>query len=81
MNITEIIIETIGYIGFGLILSAYLLNIRHKILVSSPFYIWANLLGGACFVVNTIYHHAFPSAVLNIIWVLIAVFSLIKSKK
>lgn len=77
----NIIIEAIGWIGSLLILTAYILNMRHKILATSLFYIWANLLGGACFVVNTIYHHAFPSAVLNIIWVLIAVFSLLRSKK
>ncbi|MDE3142931.1 MAG: hypothetical protein KGL19_02170 [Bacteroidota bacterium] len=76
-----IIVETIGWIGSILILAAYFLNMQHKILATSPFYIWANLIGGACFVINTIYHHAFPSAALNIIWVLIAVFSLARAKK
>jgi len=81
MNITELIIEIIGWTGSGLILAAYILNMQHKILASSPFYIWANLMGGLCFVINTYYHHAFPSMALNIVWVLIAVFSLLKAKK
>jgi hypothetical protein len=80
-NMTEIIIESIGWFGSILILGAYFLNMQHKILATSPFYIWANLVGGFCFVINTYYHHAFPSMTLNIIWVLIAVYSLIKAKK
>jgi len=78
---TVIIIETIGWIGSLLILAAYYLNMQHKILATSAFYIWANLIGGFCFIVNTYYHHAFPSMTLNIIWVLIAVVSLINAKK
>ncbi len=81
MNMTEIIIETIGWSGSVLILAAYFLNMQHRILATSPLYIWANLVGGFCFVINTYYHHAFPSMTLNIVWVLIAVYSLVKAKK
>ena len=70
---TEIIIESIGWFGSILILGAYFLNMQHKIL--------ANLVGGFCFVINTYYHRAFPSMTLNIIWVLIAVYSLVKANK
>ena len=78
---TEIIIESIGWFGSILILGAYFLNMQHKILATSPFYIWANLVGGFCFVINTYYNSAFPSMTLNIIWVLIAVYSLVKANK
>ena len=81
MTITEIIIETIGWAGSLLILTAYFLNMQLKVLATSPFYIWANLAGGFCFIINTYYHHAFPSMALNVVWVLIAVISLLKTKK
>lgn len=78
---TEILIETVGWIGSLLILGAYYLNMRHKILATSPLYIWGNLIGGFCFIINTYYHHAFPSMALNVVWVLIAVISLSKGKQ
>jgi len=79
-NMAEVLIETVGWMGSLLILGAYYLNMRHKILATSPLYIWGNLIGGMCFIVNTYYHHAFPSMALNIVWVLIAIISLFNSK-
>lgn len=76
----EIIVEIIGWIASVLIVGSYFLNMRGKILATSPLYIWSNLLGGLFFVVNTFYHHAFPSMAVNIIWVLIAIGSLLKKK-
>lgn len=73
-------IEVLGYIAFVLILAAYALNIKGRIKSSSPIYIWFNLFGGLFFAINTYYHHAYPSAILNVIWVLIAVTSLLKKK-
>ncbi|MDE3236159.1 MAG: hypothetical protein KGO81_09415 [Bacteroidota bacterium] len=76
----EIFVEIIGWIASVLIVGSYFLNMRGKILATSPLYIWSNLLGGLFFVVNTFYHHAFPSMAVNIIWVLIAIGSLLKKK-
>ncbi len=42
----------------------------------SPAFQWINLVGAAGFVVNGWWHGALPSATLNIIWMLIAVFAL-----
>lgn len=76
----DILIEALGYIAFVLILAAYTLNISGKIHSSSPVYIWFNLIGGLLFAINTYYHHAYPSAILNVIWVLIAVSAFFKKK-
>lgn len=76
----EILIDTIGWIGSVLIVSAYALNISGKILHTSTYYLWANLVGSAFFIVNTLYHGAIPSAVVNIIWVCIALWGMIKRK-
>jgi hypothetical protein len=77
----DIWIEIIGWIASVLIVGAYYLNIRGKIQVHSPVYIWANLIGGAFFVANTYWHGAYPSAVVNVIWVLIAITALFKKRK
>jgi len=74
------LIEIIGWIGSVLIVGAYYFNINGKLKATSPLYIWSNLFGGLFFVVNTWYHHAFPSAVVNIIWVVIAANALFKKK-
>ena len=75
-----IIIEVLGWVGAVLILGAYFFNIQSKINSSSPIYIWCNLVGGLFFAINTYYHQAYPSAILNVIWVIIAVATFVKKK-
>ena len=71
-------IEIIGWIGAVLITGAYFLNINGKIKSSSPLYIGSNLIGGIFFTINTFVHQAYPSMIVNIIWVFIAVAALFK---
>jgi hypothetical protein len=47
-----------------------------KLTGRSPLFQWMNLVGAAGFVINSSYHGAIPSAVLNVIWMLIGVVSL-----
>jgi len=74
-------VETIGWIGAVLIVGAYFLNITGRLKSSSAIYIISNLLGGIFFTVNTLVHHAYPSMIVNIIWVLIAIGALLKKDK
>ena len=74
-------IETIGWIGAVLIVGAYFLNITGRLKSSSAIYIIGNLLGGIFFTVNTLVHHAYPSMIVNIIWVLIAIGALLRKDK
>lgn len=78
MNSFEILIETLGWIASILIVGSYALNLWGKIEANSKTYIWANIIGGLFFVINTYYHHAYPSTVVNTIWVLIAIGLLLK---
>mgnify|MGYP000034609917 FL=1 len=73
-------IETLGWIASVLIVGAYFLNIQGRLAANDPRYVWANLVGGLFFIVNTYYHGAYPSALVNVVWVLIAVFSLTKRR-
>ncbi len=74
----KLFIEIIGWIASVLIVGAYFLNIRGKWSAQSAKYIWCNLVGGAFFIVNTAYHGAYPSAIVNVVWVIIAMLSLRK---
>ncbi len=75
------LIEGLGWIASVLIVGAYFLNIQGKLRADDPRYVWANLVGGLFFVVNTYYHGAYPSALVNVVWVLIAVASLMKARQ
>lgn len=74
-------IEIIGWIGAVLIVGSYCMNINGKVKSSSIIYIISNLLGGIFFTFNTYFHHAYPSMIVNIIWVIIAIAALLKKDK
>lgn len=73
-------VEIVGWIGSVLIVGSYFLNIQGKLESTDKKYIWSNLLGGICFIINTYAHQAYPSVAVNIIWVLIALFAIFRKK-
>jgi hypothetical protein len=77
----NILIELIGWIASVLIVGSYALNITGRLSTDSKWYVWANILGGLFFVINTYFHQAYPSMVVNIIWVFIAIIMIVKRKK
>ena len=62
--------------GASLILLAYLLLSAGKLTGQSAAYQWMNVAGAAGFIVNGWWHGAIPSAVLNVVWMLIGAFAL-----
>jgi len=76
-----ILIEVLGWIASLLIVGSYALNITGKLAANSKTYVVANLVGGLFFVLNTYYHQAYPSMLVNFIWVLIAIVMLLKKDK
>lgn len=78
MSQQEIIIECLGWMASILIVGSYALNLWGKIETNSKTYMWTNIIGGLFFVINTYFHHAYPSMVVNIIWVIIALVLLLK---
>ena len=76
----EIAIEAAGWVGAVLVLAAYLLASSGRLDARSAPFQWLNLIGAAGFAVNTAYHGAIPSMVLNIIWCGIAVFTLLRRR-
>jgi len=76
----SILIEVLGWIASVLIVGSYALNISGKLAANSKIYVIANIIGGLFFALNTYYHQAYPSMLVNIIWVIIALVMLSKKK-
>ncbi|PLK43776.1 MULTISPECIES: CBU_0592 family membrane protein [Emticicia] len=74
------LVEIIGWIGAVLVTGSYFLNIQGKMDAKDARYIWANAIGGICFVINTYFHQAYPSMFVNIVWVLIAAAAVFRKK-
>jgi hypothetical protein len=70
--------EQIGWIGFILIVSAYLFVTIKLLDVSSSVYHLMNLAGAICMVVNAKHKQAKPLFWLNVVWSLVAVIGLIQ---
>ena len=80
MSRPELLIEILGWIASVLIVGSYAFNISGKLSTNSKWYVWANIIGGLFFVINTYFHQAYPSMVVNIIWVIIAIIMILKRK-
>ena len=76
MSVQFILVEIAGWVGAGLILGAYLLLSLGKVTGQSPLYQGMNIVGAVGFVINGWWHGAIPSAVLNVIWLLIGIITL-----
>jgi hypothetical protein len=69
-------IDQIGWIGFILIVSAYLFVTIKLVVVSSAAYHLMNLFGALCMVLNARHKGATPLLWLNIVWALVAIIGL-----
>jgi hypothetical protein len=76
MSLTHILIEAAGWTGAALILAAYILASLGKLEARSATFQWMNVIGAAGFIINSGYKDALPSAVLNVIWVGIGLYTL-----
>jgi hypothetical protein len=74
----EIAVEVAGWAGASLILLGYLLITAGKLTGQSAAYQWMNVAGAAGFIVNGWWHGALPSAVLNVVWLMIGAVALLR---
>ena len=75
----NILVEIIGWTGALLMLGAYLGVSSGRMTGGSSAFQSMNALGAALFVLNTWWHGAIPSMVLNIIWSGIGVVALCRT--
>ena len=76
----KILIEIAGWLGSGMILTAYALIATRKINSRTRIYQVLNIVGSLLLFSNTLYYRAIPPAALNMVWMGIGVFSLIRSR-
>lgn len=77
---TKLFIDIIGWIGSVEIIIAYGLISYKRIDADSPYYQWLNLTGSIFLIANTWYYGAFPSTLINVFWLVIAFFALLKMR-
>ena len=68
----KFLVDTIGWIGSLEVIAAYGLNSYQKLRSDSLPFQFLNLTGGIFPIINTVYYCAYPSAFINVVWVIIA---------
>lgn len=76
MSAEIIVIEVIGWAAAATILAAYVLLSMGRLEARGYLYQWMNVIGAGGFIVNSGYNGAIPSAVLNVIWAGMGIFTL-----
>jgi hypothetical protein len=79
MQKNRIAIEVVGWYGMAAILTAYALINFGFLETGSLAYILLNLTGSFGIIVNAYSKKSYPPAALNIVWMAIAVFGLIRA--
>ena len=73
---TVIAINVVGWLGMALLISAYALVTAGKLHGPGMTFQLMNLFGGGFLMINSAYYGAWPSAALNLVWVVIGVVGL-----
>lgn len=76
-----LIVNLVGWLGSAAVIIAYGLVSTNRLRGDAVAYQLLNLVGGACLVINTIYWGAYPSTVVNLVWIGIAIFAIARAKK
>ncbi len=69
-------IDLLGWIGAALLLVAYALVSTEKLRGASVPFQALNISGSALLIANTLYYGALPSALVNTVWIGIAVYTI-----
>ena len=77
---TNTLIDIIGWIGAVVLLMAYTFVSTKKMEGDSAPYQLLNLGGSAFLMANSFFYGAYPSSVVNIVWISIAVFTMVRKK-
>lgn len=80
MDATVILINVAGWIGMALLIGAYALVTAGWLHGPGLTFQLMNLIGGGALMVNSAYYGAWPSAVLNLVWVAIGLVGLTRAR-
>ena len=74
-------VEIVGWIGAALIVGAYALLSAGKVKGDSRTYHVMNIFGAIGFIINSGWNGALPSAALNVVWLGIGGYALLKRRR
>ena len=81
MNVgIQVLIDVAGWVGVVALLVAYGLVSTRRIEGDSAAYQLLNLAGAALLIVNSFYYGAFPSVGINLVWIGIAIYALVRGR-
>jgi hypothetical protein len=72
-----LVFDSLGWIGALLLLLAYALVSFKRLAADSLVYQGMNVAASILLAINTLYHRAYPSSFVNIVWAFIAVFAIL----
>ena len=73
-----LVYEVVGWIGAATVLAAYWLVTRSG---TSMLYHSLNIIGAGGLLANALYHGAFPSTTVNVVWIGIALWGMVVSSR
>jgi hypothetical protein len=80
VDVTVIAINVVGWVGMALLVGAYALVTVGKVKGTSLLFQLMNLLGGFLLMLNSAYYGAWPSAGLNVVWVVVGTVGLARAR-
>ena len=77
---TNTLIDIVGWIGATALLLAYIFVSTRRTEGDSASYQLLNLGGSAFLMANSFFYGAYPSSVVNIVWISIAIFTMVRKR-
>jgi hypothetical protein len=75
-----IIVNVVGWMGMALLIGAYALVTAGRLHGPGLPFQLMNLFGGGFLMINSAYYGAWPSAALNLVWVVIGIVGLARAR-
>ena len=77
---TNTLIDIVGWVGAVALLMAYIFISTRRMEGDSASYQLLNLGGSALLMVNSFFYGAYPSSIVNIVWISIAMFTMFRKR-
>lgn len=74
------VVDIAGWIGAAALLLAYWLVSAHRVSGGSRSYQALNAVGSVLLLANTAYYGAYPSSLVNVLWLMIAAWGLYRAR-
>lgn len=77
----NVLVDVLGWCGAAAVLTAYGLVSSNRVTGTTRSYQLLNAVGSVLLTVNTFYYRAYPSSFVNLLWLVIAVYTLVRGRR